>query len=281
SAGRPVAATTTTITVTIVPNSTGATLSGVTSMTPINGIATFSTLSVDKLGSGYTLKASANGLNDAKSAPFSIVPSFTSISTGGPTCALVTNGTAYCWGLNSDGELGVGSITGPQICGEPGGVLQLACSSSPALVSGGLTFSQISTGGSASCGLTYPGQAYCWGYNAYGQLGNNSVANSARPALVSGGLTFALISVGYEFACGLTNTRVAYCWGRNDGTGALGNGTTTDSPTPVAVSGGLNFIALSAGVLHTCALVQEGHSYCWGVNEDGELGNGTTASGTI
>jgi alpha-tubulin suppressor-like RCC1 family protein len=270
------------VTLAIGTNPSGGTLSGTTTVDAVNGVATFSTLRIDKPGSGYTLVASAGGLTGTTSLAFEIVASsFQSISGGGShNCALVTSGAAYCWGWNQNGELGNGSNNGPQQC-EESGAYPLFCSSIPIPVTGGLTFAAVSAGSSYTCGVTTDGRAFCWGYNTYGQLGNGATTNSATPVAVSGGLVFAAVSAGYGFyTCGITTTGAAYCWGGNDGTGALGNGTTTSSTTPVAVSGGLTFAAVSAGSSHTCGLTRNGAIYCWGYNGDGELGNGTTTNST-
>src|SRR5947199_232466 len=94
---------------------------------------------------------------------------------------------------------------------------------------------------------------------------------------VTTGLTFAQVSAREYYACGVTTAGAAYCWGYN-GDGELGNGTTTTSPTPVAVSGGLTWAAVSAGLYHTCGVTTAGAAYCWGYNGDGQLGNGTTTN---
>src|SRR5437588_8882278 len=96
---------------------------------------------------------------------------------------------------------------------------------------------------------------------------------------VTTGLTFAQVSAREYYACGVTTAGAAYCWGYN-GDGELGNGTTTTSPTPVAVSGGLTWAAVSAGLYHTCGVTTAGAAYCWGYNGDGELGDGTTTAST-
>ena len=86
-------------------------------------------------------------------------------------------------------------------------------------------------------------------------------------------LTFAAVSAGNNHTCGVTASGTAYCWGSGR-TGVLGNGSTDDQTTPVAVSGGLSFTSVSAGSEHTCGVTTSGGAYCWGWGDDGRLGNG-------
>ena len=187
------------------------------------------------------------------------------ITAGGDhTCALTNAGAAYCWGSNSYGRLGNGSETN---------------SLTAVAVSGGLTFTTIAAGSTHTCALTNAGDAYCWGNNVVGQLGNGSTNRSSVPVAVSGGLKFLTLAATGDHTCGLVSSGAAYCWGKND-FGQLGNGTTSGSTvpgstTPMPVSGGLHFIALDAGGYHTCGIVGSGAAYCWGLNESGELGNGS------
>lgn len=263
------------VTLTLATNPGGATLSGTATVNAVSGVATFANLSVDNVGAGYTLAATANSLTGSMSAPFDISGpplSFASISAGYEhVCGVTATGAAYCWGLNNVGQLGSGTKAAPNTCqGAP-------CSEVPVGVSGGLTFTEVSAGSYYTCGVSAH-TAYCWGSGP-------PTTNSATPVAVPGGLAFISVSAGYAHACGVTSTGAAYCWGSNSA-GQLGNGTTTDSTTPVAVSGGLAFAAVSAGGSglgdgYTCGLTTSGAVYCWGDNSVGELGNGTTTSSTV
>ena len=236
---------------------------------------------------------------------------FTQLAVGGHTCGLTAAGTAYCWGYNADGELGDGTTTdrpsptavsgsltftqlaagGFHTCGltsagaaycwglnDSGqlGDSSNTASSIPVAVAGGLTFSQIRASYRGTCGLTATGAAYCWGDNSFGQLGDGTTTNRSAPVPVSGGLAFTELSTSSSHTCALTAAGVAYCWG-NNGFGQLGTGSKTASPTPVAVSGGLTFSDIGASQsAHTCGITTSGSAYCWGLNQLGELGDGTT-----
>jgi alpha-tubulin suppressor-like RCC1 family protein len=201
---------------------------------------------------------------------------FASIAAGvSHLCALTSDGAGYCWGSNRVGQLGIGTTTGPQVCG-PEGTGFRECSTSPVAVAGGLTFSTLTVGWEHSCGLTAAGAAYCWGNNEYGQLGDETTANKSAPVQVAGGLSFGALSAGGFHTCGLTSEGAAYCWGANP-YGGLGDGTTAASSTPVPVSGGFTWASIAAGYGHTCAVTPGGAAYCWGDNGGG-LGNGGTAN---
>ena len=140
-----------------------------------------------------------------------------------------------------------------------------------------VSFASLSAGGAHTCGVSANGDAYCWGSNSWGELGDSSITPSAAPIGVIGGLTFASISSGAEgFACGLTDAGQAYCWGN-----AAGNGSTLQSHAPIAISGGLTFAAMSTGGAHACALTAAGAAYCWGYDTAGQLGDGTYTTSSV
>jgi len=138
---------------------------------------------------------------------------------------------------------------------------------------------QVDAGGLDSCALNVSGQAFCWGRNDVGQLGDGTTTQRLVATAVAGGLTFARVSAGGNVfsvhTCGTTASGVAYCWGGNY-LGQLGDGTTTDRLVPTAIAGGLTFAAVSAGAFHTCGVTTSGAAYCWGNNQHGQLGDGST-----
>jgi len=214
---------------------------------------------------------------------------FAMVSVGiGDACGVTTDSVAYCWGDGTYGQLGDG-VSIPRDGGH--------ASASPVPVVGGLKFATVSAADFA-CGITTAGAAYCWGPNIYGELGNGSGGPEActtypcstTPLAVLGGLTFATVSVGGEwrdtYACGVATSGAAYCWGGND-YGQLGDGTTTVRSSPVAVLGGHKFVMVSAAMdgsgiySHTCGITTQGETYCWGSNNKGQLGDGTTNNSSV
>jgi hypothetical protein len=145
-------------------------------------------------------------------------------------------------------------------------------------VAGGLSFRQVLAGGYHSCGVTSDSRVYCWGHNGYGQLGDGTTTGRLKPVAVAGGLSFTAVGPGSYHTCGVTTNDRAYCWGWN-GSGQLGDGTVTGRLTPVAVAGNLPIDGVSTSLNlytgHTCGLTTDNRAYCWGDNEDGQLGDGT------
>jgi alpha-tubulin suppressor-like RCC1 family protein len=132
-------------------------------------------------------------------------------------------------------------------------------------------FTRLSVGTLVSCGLEASGQAWCWGENGSGQLGNGSKSSSATPVAVSGGLTFIDIAASGLHTCGLVTDGAAYCWGTN-ADGVLGNTTTLAdqcginlcSTTPIPAAEGLAFAQMIVGEAYSCGRTAEGPAWCWG-----------------
>jgi len=134
--------------------------------------------------------------------------------------------------------------------------------------------------GAHTCALTTTGAAYCWGYNANGQLGNNGTGTiTATPVRTVGDIVFESLSVSKvdDVSCGLSTSGAAYCWGKND-KGQLGDGTTTRRLVPTPVAGGLRFKSLAVGTGHACAVAMSGAAYCWGSSPNGAFGDGSTGT---
>ncbi|MGD0274251.1 MAG: hypothetical protein ABSB96_11045, partial [Gaiellaceae bacterium] len=199
------------------------------------------------------------------------------VSAGqGHTCAHLTNNTVWCWGHNNFGQLGNNSTTDSPT------PVQVKGTGGVGLLTG---VSQVSAGGLHSCAVrTFDHTIQCWGYNLYGQLGNNSTSDSSTPVEVLGLKTDGPASTGDFHTCAVKSSdQTVWCWGWNQ-YGQLGNGTTSTDPNPIPVQvqkPGPVFLTdatgVSAGGLHTCALSSPsgfGYVYCWGRNESGELGNG-------
>ncbi len=157
--------------------------------------------------------------------PVESVPGFTfsTISAGGlHVCGISTQGEAYCWGENTDRQLGVDS---------------LEFTWNPRRPSGGLGFISVTSGGFHTCGLTPDGSAYCWGRGSSGQLGTGSETNDmATPQAVVGGHQFQRLSAGAFYTCGITVAGRVFCWGSNTD-GQLGAGLVSTTPEPVRVIG--------------------------------------------
>ncbi len=185
----------------------------------------------------------------------------TGLSVGAThACGNTQDFRTLCWGANDNGMVGDGTTVTPRV--------------EPVLTLGGLSFSQIVTGYSHTCGLTLSGYVFCWGLNAFGAAGIGSIGDVlTSPTAVSGAIGFGQISAGGYHTCGLTPAGEAYCWGMNFegqiGTGVIGSSVLV--PTRVS-DGGLRFTNIAAGESHTCALTSVGAAYCWGGNGRGELG---------
>jgi len=233
------------------------------------------------------------------------------------------SGSAYAWGYNNSGQLGDGSTTNrsvPVAVSLPAGVTISAMaagfehslaigpgakiaawgdnfygqlgtgdtnsSSVPLSVSlpGGVTATAIAAGHYHSLAIGSDGNAYAWGYNAYGQLGSGIATgtDSSVPVAVGVPVRVTAIAAGSYHSLAIGSDGNTYAWG-NNGTGQLGNNSTTESHVPVAVHlpAGVKPIAIAAGGNHSLAIGSNGKLYAWGSNVFGQLGNTTTTPSLI
>jgi len=244
-----------------------ATLLGATEVNATDGVATFSDLSVDVPGEGFNLDASAAGLTGEASADFSVDLTFEEVSVGyDHACGITATNKGYCWGDNTHGQLG-----------ETFSEERLG----PLPISGGYSFAQISAGESHTCGLLQAinPTLWCWGDNAFGQLGDGTNTDRGAPVQVSdpsgGAVTWAGVSAGARHTCAITTTGDAYCWGSNI-EGQLGDATgSSSSSVPSPVFTAASFLEITAGGGHSCGITDDQSLLCWGYNGSGQIGDGT------
>ncbi|MEU8232757.1 hypothetical protein AB0C12_24515 [Actinoplanes sp. NPDC048967] len=231
------------------------------------------------------------------------------ITTGARhTCAVDDEGGAWCWGDGSHGQLGVAGLRGSTV---PVRVGARSGMRGPVV--------DIAAGRDTTCAVTAAGAAYCWGSDAFGQLGTSdrgdrdepvavSVRGRVREVTVGGTQACALavegqafcwgarraksepvgvdlaaalgeISAGGAHTCGLDRAGRAFCWG--DGAdGRLGSGRSVDRAVPVRAAGPA-LRDLDAGEEHSCAFDTRGYAYCWGAGAGGQLGSGGTAASAV
>ena len=243
-------------------------------------------------GAAFCWGAGTNGLrgDGATSAAVAAAPvrvtstgvlahkTVTSVAVASSHACAIASGKAYCWGLNSGGQLGDGSTVTRAV--------PVASGTSGAMF--GKTVTSLSAGGDGASATTCAvasGKAYCWGGNGYGQLGDNTLISKSSPVAVNtagvlAGLTASTVSTGYYHSCITAGTTAgpahAYCWGQGID-GQLGNASLADSKVPV--SAGLDtesVTGIATGRNHSCAIAAAG-AVCWGLNISGQLGTGTTA----
>ncbi len=191
-------------------------------------------------------------------------------------CALFKTGMLYCWGSNRARQLGQGA---PGVASVPRLIRPIALADQPAPING---ISAIVGGRYHTCLITPSRAAQCWGRNSDGQLGDGTQLPHSQPVNVAGLASGVMaLALGAEHTCALTQNGTLKCWGSNQ-VGQLGDGTRIEKVTPTDVLGLVgNVAAIVAGDSHSCALTQPGSVACWGANNAGQLGDGTTTAASF
>jgi alpha-tubulin suppressor-like RCC1 family protein len=195
---------------------------------------------------------------------------WTLVAGGGVhTCATRTTSRLFCWGNDSSGQIGDGTVGGPT-------------APSPAEVTGAATnWAKITTGDAHSCATKRSGRLFCWGDDNFGALGDGTAgADSATPTQVSGSATnWKLVSGGQASTCATKTTGRAFCWG-NDMQGRLGNGAAGATASPDQLDGATtDWKKISVGATHACARNSGRRLFCWGNDTSGQVGDGAVAGG--
>jgi len=219
-----------------------------------------------QLGSGATNCTYAEGAGDC-ALVVGIDAAIDVAAGGNHSCAVESDGSVHCWGLNNHGQLGLGS----QAIGE---------SNQPLPVPGITDAFAVAAGTNHSCALVGAGAVRCWGRNTQGQLGiGNASADPGvlSPTDVPGISDATAIVAGDAHTCVLRASGAVSCWGHEDH-GALGVGENPDSsfvPGPASVGGISDAVAVSAGDYHTCVGHADGTVSCFGDNYYGQVGDGS------
>jgi alpha-tubulin suppressor-like RCC1 family protein len=241
---------------------------GTTAQSPRSFASSATTQTITGLANGttYTFRVAATtavGTGPTASTPAVLIGRPARAITSGEwfSCALLGDGTVQCWGANNAGQLADGTTVDRSV---------------PAAVPGLTGVTAITSGWSHECALLSDQTVRCWGWNPYGQLGNGTINNvNTAPVTVTGLTGVTAIAAGFGHTCALRNDGTVACWGWN-GSGQLGDGTTTDKITPVVVPGLSGVTAIATGASHSCALLATGGERCWGRNVYGQLGDGTS-----
>ncbi|MDI1430778.1 RCC1 domain-containing protein [Polyangium sorediatum] len=191
--------------------------------------------------------------------------SIVQISAGSTNaCVLLGDGTVRCWGANTQGQIGDGTVVeklSPTPVSGLSGVTQISVGSN-----------RVDTQGTHACARTGDGKVSCWGRNATGQIGNGSTAAATTPKAVN--LTNVVqVAAGGRHTCARLMTGTVRCWGAGTA-GQLGNNVAENRTTPTGDLANVTATALAAGDMHNCAVLQSGEVRCWGDGSDGQLGSG-------
>jgi len=181
------------------------------------------------------------------------------------TAAIKTDGTLWLWGFNSNGQLGDNTLTNK--------------SSPVQTIAGGTNWRQVACGNSHTAAIKTDGTLWTWGFNIYGQLGDNTTTSKSSPVqTVVGGTNWRQVASGAIYTAAIKTDGTLWSWGYNL-YGQLGDNTSVNKSSPVqTIAGGTNWRQVASGSSHTSAIKTDGTLWTWGYNTNGQLGDNTTAS---
>ena len=212
-----------------------------------------------------------NGHSDSREPILEATASdWVTVAAGGShTCAIRSTDQLACWGKNSKGQLGVGSITPTETL-------------SYLTVAGGAGWSTVSAGLEHTCAIRSDRTLWCWGKNSSSQLGIGSTALKNVPTKVGTGANWAIVSAGAEHTCAVQFDGSLWCWGLgSNGRLGLSASSTSGVKVPTRVGTENTWKSVAAGAAHTCAVKTAGTLWCWGAGGSGRLGRSSTADSKI
>ena len=205
-----------------------------------------------------------DGTSTERRAPVAIKSdtTFTTIATrNSHSLAIDSTGHLWGWGFNNSGQIGVGTST--------------IAYYNPVAIKSDTTFTTIATGYNHSLAIDSTGHLWAWGDNSYGQLGDDTYTKRRAPVAIKSDTTFISVAGGYQHSLAIDSTGHLWAWGDNS-YGQLGDGTSTERrAAPVAIKSDTTFTAIATGHNHSLAIDSTGKLWTWGLNEYGQLGNGT------
>ncbi len=188
------------------------------------------------------------------------------------TCAILDDGSVWCWGRNTDGELGVGNSSNSG---------DWRFSPNAVMMPSGTSAIAIAIGDQHSCMVVDDGRAFCWGDGNSGEIGDGSSSDRNIPTQVSGTASYVSISSGPQFNCAITNIGTVQCWGLNNyqQLGMGFNAGNQYSPQNTALPAGIEASSLALGSEHACAVMETMSVYCWGMDDYGQLNTAYECNG--
>ena len=181
------------------------------------------------------------------------------------TASIKTDGTLWTWGYNSIGQLGDNTAVNK--------------SSPNTTIAGGTNWKQVACGTFHTTAIKTDGTLWTWGYNGFGQLGNNSTVDKSSPnTTIAGGTNWKQVACGQSHTASIKTDGTLWTWGR-DSYGQLGDNTTVNKSSPVTtIAGGTNWKQVAGGNYHTASIKTDGTLWTWGRDNYGQLGDSNTVN---